>query len=112
MIRPEDLVHMYRNQVRSYQDYKRRKNREIDDQKVQGLVFILRIQGDKGLSENQRKLLKFLKLKKMHEGRVFQSSPKLQKIIQSLENLIIYGKISLENLHNLIQKRGFIRKEK
>ena len=43
----------------------------MNDQKINGLVFVLRIHGDKGLSDNQKNLFRALKLKKMHEGRVY-----------------------------------------
>jgi hypothetical protein len=51
LIRPEDLVHQYRNSTRSYRDYLTRKRRDNEINKETGLIFVLRIHGDKGLSD-------------------------------------------------------------
>lgn len=110
--RPEDFVHNYRNTQRNYSHYLKRKRKDIGDCDSKELVFVIRIKGSKNLSENQKKLFNLLKLKKIHEARLFRLTPEIKKILTSLENQITFGKINQNTFQNLILKRGYVRNGK
>lgn len=48
------------------------------------LIFVIRLKGQKNLSDNQKKLFHFLKLKKIHEGRLFKINSHIKKALISL----------------------------
>jgi large subunit ribosomal protein L7e len=109
--RPEDFVTEYREKQKNYNQYKKRLHKDLEllNIKENDLIFIIRIRGDKNLSDNQKKLFKILNLKKQHEGSIFVVDKNLKKSISCLENYIIYGFINKKNFKDLITKRGYLK---
>lgn len=109
--RPEDFVIEYREKQKNYKQYKNRKNKQLDilNIKDNDLVFIIRIKGNKHLTDHQKTVFKILKLLKQHEGQIYIVDKNLKKVISSVENFIIYGFINKKNFKNVVSKRGFLK---
>lgn len=109
--RPEDFVIEYREKQKNYRQYKNRKNKKLDILNIQDndLIFIIRIKGNKHLTDHQKTIFKILKLIKQHEGSIYIVDKNLKKIISSVENFIIYGFINKKNFKNILSKRGFLK---
>ena len=113
--RPEDFVRTYRESQKNYADYKKRKqrgNNNSGEPTAGDVVMVLRIRSDKNLSDQQRKLLSKLRLKKQHEAVLLRVDQPLIDILKSVENCVIYGQINYTVAKELVTKRGNLRKNK
>ena len=113
--RPEDFVREYREKQKNFADYKKRKGRQGKDKdtpSVGDVVMLLRIRSGKNLSAQQTRLLTKLRLKKQHEGTILRVDEALLKLLQSLENCLVYGSLKRDTIRELLNKRGYLRKDK
>jgi large subunit ribosomal protein L7e len=111
VVKPEDFVNNYRERQKNYSYYKLRKvsPREADLPDEAEVVLVLRILGNKNVSEQQTRILRKLGLRKAHEARLFRADADLRKCLKLVENFVIYGPIDRRTVKELISKRGQLR---
>lgn len=113
VIRPEVFVTDYREKQRNYAYYKLKKGSKKEvDLTENAIILILRIHGEKNLSEQQSKILKKLGLWKPHEAHLFKVNDVLKAQLKAIENFVIYGTVNRKTIKQLIAKRGNFRVEK
>lgn len=109
--RPEDFVNAYREKQKNYSYYKLRKAspREADLPDEKEVVLILRIHGNKNVSEQQTRMLRKLGLRKAHEARLFKTDADLRNTLKLVENFVVYGPVDRKTIKELVSKRGHLR---
>ena len=110
-IRPEDLVRDYRRKQLNYADYKLRKNKKAALESGAGeVVFVVRVQGSKNLTNQQKSILNKLGLRKIHEGHFFLNTEELKTKLKCVENQIVFGALTFASAKELVNKRAFFIK--
>ena len=69
--------------------------------------MILRIKGDNQIPEQPKKILKSLRLYKIHSADVHILNDKLRKALKVVAPYVVYGNISKRILKKLLRQRGF-----
>ena len=107
VLRPDQFVYDYRQKQRNYAYFKLRKGNKKEIQLSDNqTILVLRITGDKNISENQKRILRRLGLHKSHEAHLFQSNQSLKDQLKLVENFVVYGQVNRKTLKELISKRG------
>lgn len=127
---PESFVHEYLTRQRNYAKYKhlvwnilsrflifekRRPNpktKTFTCESENGPVLIIRIKGDSQIPEQPRRILKSLRLYKIHSADVHVLDDKLRKALKVVAPYVIYGNVSRSVLKKLFRQRGFAIDEK
>lgn len=108
IIRPEAFVNAYREKQRNYAYYKLRKAspRQANIEESDGVILVLRITGNKNISDQQLAVLRRLGLPKVHEARLMRATDEIKQFLKLVENFVIYGPVNRKVIKELISKRG------
>ncbi|KAJ9692962.1 hypothetical protein PVL29_011884 [Vitis rotundifolia] len=75
------------------------------------LLFVIRIQGKNDMHPKTRKILYFLRLRRIFDGVLVKANEGILEMLQKVEPYIAYGYPNLKNVRELIYKKGFAKIE-
>ena len=71
------------------------------------VILAVRIKGDRTIPEQPKRILKSMRLHKIHSADVYQVTAKVQRALKVLAPYIIFGTVSKSVLSQILRKRGF-----
>lgn len=83
-----------------------------DDSEDSTLTIIIRIKGDTQIPEQARRILKSLRLYKIHSADVHKMDLRLSKALKVVGPYVVYGRVNKKVLRKMLKQRGFAIIEK
>ncbi|CBI38935.3 hypothetical protein VitviT2T_014008 [Vitis vinifera] len=109
----EQYIQEYRNRELDLIQMKHRgKKRKLSLETLDSkLLFVIRIQGKNDMHPKTRKILYFLRLRKIFDGVLVKANEGILEMLQKVEPYVAYGYPNLKNVRELIYKKGFAKIE-
>jgi large subunit ribosomal protein L30 len=75
------------------------------------VIIVIRISGMIGIPKKVSETLNQLRLRRKYSAVLLEEEPENMRLLKVIRNFVAYGRISEENIVNLIEKRGQKTKE-